>query len=190
MWLCLLFLYLRLTSFIRQSSNYELSYLPGQRLSRCTCAGENHPGPKHSDGTYVGRSAPEIDMFEAQVKDGAGEVSQSCQFAPFNNAYLWANTTDNYEIPDPDLSLLNDYKGAEYQQAISTTTKTDSNCYQLNTGCKSVYGFQYKPGYDDAYITWISNNKISWTMKAGAAGADSLTEISARPVPQEPLVRL
>lgn len=44
-----------------------LSYLPGQRLSRCTCPGESHPGPVHADGTYVGRSAPEIDIFEAQV---------------------------------------------------------------------------------------------------------------------------
>lgn len=46
----------------------HLSYLPGQRLSRCTCDGENHPGPKHSDGTFVGRAAPEIDIFEAQVR--------------------------------------------------------------------------------------------------------------------------
>jgi beta-glucanase (GH16 family) len=45
-----------------------ISYLPGQRLSRCTCKGESHPGPVHSDGTYVGRSAPEIDIFESQVK--------------------------------------------------------------------------------------------------------------------------
>ena len=45
-----------------------LSYLPGQRLSRCTCKGESHPGPKHSDGTFVGRAAPEIDIFEAQVR--------------------------------------------------------------------------------------------------------------------------
>ena len=45
-----------------------LSYLPGQRLSRCTCEGESHPGPKHSDGTFVGRAAPEIDIFEAQVR--------------------------------------------------------------------------------------------------------------------------
>ncbi len=45
-----------------------LSYLPGQRLSRCTCPGESHPGPKHTDDTYVGRSAPEIDIFEAQVR--------------------------------------------------------------------------------------------------------------------------
>lgn len=34
---------------------------------RCTCPGESHPGPKHSDGTFVGRSAPEIDVLEAQV---------------------------------------------------------------------------------------------------------------------------
>jgi beta-glucan synthesis-associated protein KRE6 len=44
-----------------------LSYLSGQRLSRCTCSGESHPGPVHSDGTYVGRAAPEIDVFEATV---------------------------------------------------------------------------------------------------------------------------
>lgn len=37
-----------------------LSYLPGQRLSACTCAGEDHPGPDH---TY-GRASPEIDAIE------------------------------------------------------------------------------------------------------------------------------
>ena len=51
-----------------QSEGGVLSYLPGQRLSRCTCPGESHPGPKHSDGTFVGRSVPEIDVFEAQVR--------------------------------------------------------------------------------------------------------------------------
>lgn len=58
-----------------------LSYLPGQRLSRCTCPGESHPGPMHADGTYVGRAAPEIDIFEAQVSDGIAHVSQSGQWA-------------------------------------------------------------------------------------------------------------
>jgi len=33
----------------------------------CTCPGESHPGPMRSDGSYVGRSAPEIDIFEATV---------------------------------------------------------------------------------------------------------------------------
>jgi hypothetical protein len=50
-----------------KNQNFELSYLQGQRLSRCTCPGESHPGPVHEDGTYVGRAAPEIDIFEAQV---------------------------------------------------------------------------------------------------------------------------
>lgn len=66
-----------------------LSFLPGQRLSRCTCTDVNdggqlvHPGPKHSDGSFVGRSAPEIDMFEAQIggTPKVGQVSQSAQWA-------------------------------------------------------------------------------------------------------------
>lgn len=61
--------------------NYDnsLSYLPGQRLSSCTCKGEPHPGPQRRDGTFVGRAAPEIDVFEAQVsvEDRSGHVSQS-----------------------------------------------------------------------------------------------------------------
>lgn len=43
------------------------SYLPGQRLSSCTCPGEDHPGPTRADGTFLGRGAPEIDVFEAYV---------------------------------------------------------------------------------------------------------------------------
>jgi len=37
----------------------------------------------HTDGTYVGRAAPEIDMLEAQVSGfpGVGQVSQSAQWA-------------------------------------------------------------------------------------------------------------
>ena len=47
----------------------SLSYLPGQRLSSCTCpSDQTHPGPKNNDGTFVGRSAPEIDVFEATVR--------------------------------------------------------------------------------------------------------------------------
>ena len=45
-----------------------LSFLPGQRLSRCTCPGESHPGPMYTDGSYMGRAAPEIDVVEAQVR--------------------------------------------------------------------------------------------------------------------------
>ncbi|KAG6817859.1 hypothetical protein H0H87_001691 [Tephrocybe sp. NHM501043] len=54
-----------------------LSFLPGQKLSRCTCPDDTtHPGPKHNDGTFVGRAAPEIDVFEAQVHEGVYSVPQ------------------------------------------------------------------------------------------------------------------
>ena len=68
------------------SADGALSYLPGQRLSRCTCSGENHPGPKHSDGTFVGRAAPEIDIFEAQVRipADARSTSHTTQRVPGN----------------------------------------------------------------------------------------------------------
>lgn len=40
----------------------------------CTCPGESHPGPARSDGSYVGRSAPEIDVFEALIDPDGGKV--------------------------------------------------------------------------------------------------------------------
>lgn len=171
------------------SSNYELSYLPGQRLSRCTCDGESHPGPKHSDGTYVGRSAPEMDVFEAQISDGIGQVSQSGQWAPFNKGYVWDNSSDNLIIADSSISALNSYIGGSTQQATSVVSTTNSECYQLSTGCYATYAFEYKPGYasDDAYITWVNDGKVAWTLNAAGVGADSDTEISARPIPGEPM---
>ena len=53
------------TAFNEQHETRSLSFLPGQKLSRCTCPGEDHPGP-FRNGEFVGRSAPEIDVFEAQ----------------------------------------------------------------------------------------------------------------------------
>ncbi|EJD55714.1 SKN1-domain-containing protein, partial [Auricularia subglabra TFB-10046 SS5] len=42
----------------------HLSWLPGQRLSACTCKGEDHPGPwLEKEGRYRGRGAPEIDII-------------------------------------------------------------------------------------------------------------------------------
>ncbi|KAJ7647328.1 beta-glucan synthesis-associated [Roridomyces roridus] len=166
----------------------ELSWLPGQRLSRCTCPGESHPGPMHSDGTFVGRSAPEIDVFEAQInKNRVSQVSQSAQWAPFDAAYEWFNTTDNLQIPNPSISALNTFKGSITQEATSVVSSTDPTAYELNGNQFSIYGFEYKPGFDDAYITWISNNVVSWTIRSGGLAANPLTNISARPIPQEPM---
>jgi len=171
------------------SNGGVLSFLPGQRLSRCTCPDESHPGPKHSDGSFVGRSAPEIDIFEAQVDATTlvGQVSQSAQWAPFNEGYKWLNTSQNMIIADPAITEMNIFSGGTTQQATSLVTSTNQLCYELVNECYSVYGFEYKPGYDEGYITWISDNKLSWTFKSPGMGADSTVQVSARPVSEEPM---
>ncbi|KIY71399.1 glycoside hydrolase family 16 protein [Cylindrobasidium torrendii FP15055 ss-10] len=172
-----------------QDSNGELSYLPGQRLSRCTCAGQSHPGPMHDDGTFVGRSAPEIDILEAQISGTplSGQVSQSGQWAPFNADYQFDNSTDNFFVEDPTVTILNGFKGNAFQQSTSFVTDTNPDCYFEEAGCYSVYGFEYKPGYEDAYIEWVVEDKTSWRVNAAGLGPDTTAEISARPIPQEPM---
>jgi beta-glucanase (GH16 family) len=66
-----------------QSSPDGLSFLPGQKLSGCTCIGEDHPSP----GT--GRGAPEIDILEGSVdpNNKVGVITQSYQVAPFDVYY-------------------------------------------------------------------------------------------------------
>ncbi|CAE6487052.1 unnamed protein product [Rhizoctonia solani] len=177
------------------SSKGEMSYLPGQRLSACTCTSESdgsdgqmvHPGPK-KNGQYVGRSAPEIDVFEAQVDSSTlvGAVSQSGQWAPFNAAFVWDNSTSNLVIADGSKSKLNTFVGNEWQQTTSVVTDTNQNCYTQTGGCFSTYGFEYKPG-TDGYIQWVNDGKLVWEIQAAGMGPDSKTLVGQRPVPQEPM---
>lgn len=167
-----------------------LSYLPGQRLSACTCPGEDHPGPTKPDGTLTGRSAPEIDIFEAIVNPSSleGFVSQSCQWAPYNAGYKIHNTTGPaYTIEDSNITAFNHYVGGVYQQVTSALAKTNQSCYTANNGCFTTYGYEYKPG-NDGYVTWFNNAQRAWTLNSAALEPDPLTEIQRRPVPQEPMV--
>ncbi|KAG6828111.1 hypothetical protein H0H92_009161 [Tricholoma furcatifolium] len=176
-------------------NDMHLSFLPGQKLSRCTCTGESHPGPVHSDGTYVGRGAPEIDVFEALVNADTltGQVSQSCQWAPFNENYVWQNTSANLIIYNETATAMNSYIGGATQMTTSALTWTNPETYELDGQGYSIYGFEYVPGkfpfagFDTGYITWIANNQAVWTLRAPGMGADSVVEVSARPVPQEPM---
>jgi hypothetical protein len=96
-------------------------------------------------------------------------VSQSAQWAPFNAAYIWDNSTDNLFIADTTLSHQNSYSGGVFQQATSVVSTTsafsrsprvsslrintlfaDQGCYQLIDQCYAVQGFEYVPGYNDA----------------------------------------
>lgn len=120
----------------------------------------------HEDGTFVGRSAPEIDIIEGQISNTfggvmSGQVSQSCQWAvsslpqslalagahcsrvqPFNAFYSWDNTTGSEIYNETVTSALNSYKGGRTQQATSVISETDQDCYQFNGSCFSVYGYE------------------------------------------------
>ncbi|KAJ3550468.1 hypothetical protein NMY22_g456 [Coprinellus aureogranulatus] len=165
----------------------KLSFLPGQRLSACTCPGESHPGPMRKDGTYVGRAAPEIDVIEAIVEFDRSKGEYEGRWAPYNAAYHWKNTSENYRIYDADVTHLNPYAGGVFQQAVSGLSRTNQSCYELEGGCFTRYGFEYAPGFDDAYITWINNDKPSWTHYARGLDEDNEAEIGPRPVSQEPM---
>ncbi|WVO15331.1 hypothetical protein L204_102987 [Cryptococcus depauperatus] len=172
------------------SFDMALSYLPGQRLSRCTCLeDETHPGPKHLDGSFIGRAAPEIDVFEATVDLSIrkGQVSQSGQWAPFNAHYNFLNTSKKYyEVVDQDVTHINGYMGSVYQQATSALSITDQVSLSTESGCFSVYGFEYGPGAD-GYISWVSNAHKAWTVRGAAMGPNEEVQVGQRLVSEEPM---
>ncbi|KAJ9101837.1 hypothetical protein QFC21_003177 [Naganishia friedmannii] len=169
-----------------------LSYLPGQRLSRCTCSGEDHPGPKLSDGTLRGRAAPEIDVIEAQIEVSlaTGEMSQSLQLAPYDAGYWPFNSTADAKIYDPTITKWNSYRGGTFQQAVSALTYVPNNVYQNTTGDFNTYGLEWYADTNDrenGYIAWVANGVRSWTVHASSIRANPLTEIGQRIIPEEPM---
>ncbi|TFK73610.1 glycoside hydrolase family 16 protein [Pluteus cervinus] len=161
-----------------------LSYLPGQRLSACTCPGSDHPGPS----VNVGRGVPEIDVLETQVNvtDLQGQVSQSLQVAPYN--YKYQIDTSGTNVNNPDITSINTYTGGRFQQAVSAVTYIDSQFY--NDNAYAPYGYEWwsNPSRrEEGYITWFSNNEPTWTVHASAIGADTVSKVSDRLIPEEPM---
>jgi len=174
--------------------NNVLSYLPGQRFSRCTCPRisglNNHPGPKHPDGTWVGRSAPEIDILEAITDPDTklGQISQSVQLAPFNAKYEINNRTEGSVniISKAFQTVLNPYTGNIYQQAASGLSDTDQKSY--NGKGYASYGFEYATGDSPSpFITWTQKDQPMWQLTSGALGPDPLSQIGPRVIPNEPM---
>ncbi|KZP08762.1 glycoside hydrolase family 16 protein [Athelia psychrophila] len=109
-----------------------------------------------------------------------GQVSQSGQWAPFTGGYIWPNTSANLIIPTSSISVQNPYRGESNPQATSVVTDVIKS-FLLNfdyqgryqTGTQyfiNVYGIEYRPGFDDAYISWIANGTVAWTINAGCGG--------------------
>ncbi|WFD14997.1 hypothetical protein MARU1_001008 [Malassezia arunalokei] len=183
------------TAFNEQHETRSLSFLPGQKLSRCTCPGEDHPGP-FKNGQFVGRSAPEIDVFEAQKQGNNMGVSQSCQMAPYNFQYditYGKNKSDVYQFFSREGSL-NPYNGEITQQSLSGTALASQEAIQyvadsLDTteeGNFATYSLEFKGG-SDGHVSWTSNGRKTWELYPGALAPDNRTLINSRQYPKEPM---
>ncbi|GLB38241.1 putative beta-glucan synthesis-associated protein (SKN1) [Lyophyllum shimeji] len=163
-----------------------LSFLPGQRLSACTCPQSDHPGPKVSNG----RGVPEIDIIEAQVDMSVfrGQVSQSFQCAPYNYKYDFGNSSPATTIFDPALTKLNTYKGGVFQQAVSAVTYVEDQNYDDQGYANYAYEWYFDQNRrQDGYIAWYSTGKQSWSITAASIGPDPISQISGRLIPEEPM---
>ncbi|KAJ7063500.1 glycoside hydrolase family 16 protein [Mycena amicta] len=168
----------------------SLSYLPGQRLSSCSCPGSDHPGPSTSNG----RGVPEIDILEAQVEiEGTapyfrGQASQSYQLAPYNLKHQYDNSSDATPIMNATLSKFNNYKGNQYQQSVSVVSYIEDAYYDGNA--YAPYGLEWYSNpskRSNGYINWLSNGVKTWTLTPDTIGADDDAQISARLITEEPM---
>lgn len=177
---------------IDSNTNFELSFLPGQRLSACTCPNTNipqdHPGPTVS----TGRAAPEIDVIEAQIDtvNREGQASQSFQIAPFDAHYQFNNASNAFNIPNPNISFVNNFKGSITQQAVSIVTELGTTPYGGNA--YQTYGYEWfsnPRNRPQGYLAWYIGDQVTWSMNPLAVGPDETVEISQRLIPEEPMVR-
>lgn len=160
-----------------QSSPDGLSHLPGQKLSSCTCKGEDHPSP----GT--GRGAPEIDILEGSVdpNNRIGVVTQSFQVAPFDVYYR--PNADFMQMPNYETTQMNAYCGGPFQQAVSATTLLNNDWYDGEAYQR--YAFEYIPGTTTGKIAWFVGEDQSFMMDGRAIGPNG--NIAARHVSEEPM---
>lgn len=117
-------------------------------------------------------------------------MSQSYQLAPYDDYYQFNNATTYATIFDDDVTYWNTYLGGFYQQAASGLSYVDDDAYFENSGAFTVYGVEFYGNKDDrenSYITWVSSGVKSWTLLAGAIGANSKTEIGPRLISEEPM---
>ncbi|CCH46962.1 Beta-glucan synthesis-associated protein KRE6 [Wickerhamomyces ciferrii] len=165
-----------------QSSTDGISYLYGQRLSACTCDGEDHPNP----GT--GRGAPELDILEGEVDTtlGTGLASQSFQVAPYDIWYI--PDYDYVEIHNHSTTVMNTYTGGPLQQAVSAVTTLNPAWYEFGDTDGHYfqnYGLEYLNDNDDGYIRWHVGQDPTMTLHATALHPNG--NIGWRRIPKEPM---
>ncbi|CAI5758857.1 unnamed protein product [Candida verbasci] len=171
-----------------QSSPDGISYLPGQRLNKCTCPGESHPN------RGIGRGAPEIDVIEAEIstdpddpnKENLGVASQSLQIAPMDIWYM--PDYDFIEIYNKSVTTMNTYAGGPFQQAISGTTTLNKTWYEMGVGIDhnyQDYGFEYLNDESSGYLRWFVGDYPTVTMYSQALHPNG--NIGWRTLSKEPM---
>lgn len=172
-----------------QSSHDGISYLPGQKLSKCTCKGEDHPTP----GT--GRGAPEIDVIEGAMADPVkyangseiprcGTVSQSLQVAPMD--IWWMVDYDFIEITNLSVTQMNSWNGGPFQQACSAVTYLNQQWYDYSEErAFQRYGLEVNNNETEGYISWYVGENPSYTMYAGALSPNG--NVGQRTISKEPM---
>ncbi|GAA5900699.1 hypothetical protein JCM6882_000943 [Rhodosporidiobolus microsporus] len=178
-----------------QYANGDLSHLKGQRFSRCTCPEEtDHPGPQYKNGTWKGRGASELDIFEATVlaSQGIGEISQSAQWAPFNPSYAIDNSSTDYVdyTTNDFLTEANVYLGGTTQQVTSGLSHTDADTYNSTTNF-ALYGLEHIPserdGWGNGKVLWTQADQEMWQISDQAMHANEEAGIGNRVVTAEPM---
>lgn len=165
--------------------------MPGQRLSACTCPGEDHPGPN----VNVGRGSPEVDLVEMQnffdekTQSVRGQASQSLQMAPFSVDYKPVSN-DSYKFYGD--TEWNSYRGSVLQQAMSGVSSVPNNAYMKQPDAEYfTFGVQIDPDFDGdgskGQITWYKGGVASWTAPAAMIGPQSSVGAGQRLVPVEPM---
>lgn len=164
-----------------QSSPDGISYLPGQRLSVCTCDGEDHPNQG------VGRGAPEIDILEGEVDTviGVGIASQSMQIAPFDIWYI--PDYDFIEIYNFSTTVMNSYCGGPFQQAVSAVSTLNIEWYEFGptAGYFQKYSIEFLNDDDDGYCRWAVGNVPTFTIYSTALHENG--NIGRRLISKEPM---
>ncbi|KAA8908436.1 hypothetical protein TRICI_004774 [Trichomonascus ciferrii] len=164
-----------------QSSPDGISYLPGQRLNKCTCPGHDHP----NEGT--GRGAPEIDLLEGEISgddDKNGMASQSLQIAPYDVWYY--PNYDFIEIHNKSVTAMNTYTGGPLQQAVSAITTLNHDWYEKGDSASyQSYGYELINDDDDGYLRWFVGQEPTFTIYAPALGPNG--NVGTRKISKEPM---
>ncbi|KAI5964076.1 uncharacterized protein KGF55_002018 [Candida pseudojiufengensis] len=155
----------------QSTTNERMSYLPGQRLSKCTCFGNDHPN------IGIGRGAPEIDIIEGLFQYNRTWGVQTVQVAPFDE--WWRPDYEFIDITNQNETIIREDVGTVYQESISLATKLN-----LDKFVKFTMEFE-SLDYNSSYIKFEIDDKQVFQINGSALHSNEF--ISYRQITKEPM---